>query len=65
VFVPKQNSTVEDDGYVMFFLYNTTSNVSEFIILDAQNIAQQPLARIEMPRRVPHGLHGSWINGKW
>jgi len=40
VFVPKQNSIAEDDGYVMFFLYNTTSNVSEFIILDAQNIAQ-------------------------
>lgn len=65
VFVPRKNATIEDDGYVMFFLYNMLSNSSELIILDAQNISKQPIARVKMPRRVPHGFHGSWINGEW
>lgn len=65
VFVPRKNATSEDDGYVMLFLYNIPSNSSEFIILDAQNISQPPLARIKMPQRVPQGLHGSWIDGTW
>ncbi len=61
VFVPRQNATSEDDGYVVLFHYHILSNSSEFIILDAQNISQPPLARVKIPRRVPHGLHGSWI----
>ncbi|MFJ1267739.1 carotenoid oxygenase family protein [Legionella lytica] len=34
---------------------------SECAILDARQITQEPLARIKMPRRIPHGLHGSWL----
>lgn len=65
VFVGRENGTSEDDGYVMLFLYNIPSNSSEFIILDAQQLSKQPLARVKMPTRVPHGLHGSWMSGRW
>ncbi len=65
VFVPKAKYTSEDDGYAMLFVYNKIENNSEFVILDAQNIKDEPLARIIMPRRIPHGLHGSWMNGAW
>ncbi len=65
VFVPKENAIDEDEGYVVFYAYYKVSNSSELVILDAQNLNKTPLARIKMPRRIPHGLHGSWMNGAW
>jgi carotenoid cleavage dioxygenase-like enzyme len=62
VFVPKATGTSEDDGYLMLFVYNKNDNNSELVILDAHSMKDKPLARIKMPRRVPHGLHGSWMS---
>lgn len=61
VFAPKNNSKSEDDGYIMQFIYNKITKKSEFVILDAKNIEREPIARVLLPRRVPHGLHGSWL----
>ena len=65
VFVPKANSTSEDDGYLILFVYNKIENSGECVLLDAKNMRDEPLARIKMPRRVPSGLHGSWMSGPW
>jgi len=61
VFAPRANARDEKDGYVMLFVYQTQTNTSEFVILDGNHIDHEPIARIHMPRRVPHGLHGSWL----
>lgn len=61
VFAPCKQASSEDDGYVMLFVYDKQTNNSDFIILDARDISAAPLATIKMPRRVPHGLHGSWM----
>lgn len=61
VFASSINSKDEDDGYLMLYVYNRENNQSEFVILDAKNFIAEPLAIIELPRRVPHGLHGSWL----
>lgn len=63
VFVPKPKANAEDDGYVMVYVYHRILMQSELIVLDAQNIAAKPLAKVHLPRRVPHGLHGSWFPG--
>lgn len=66
VFAPTANkNATEDDGYLLLFVYDSTTNESECVVLDAKNIAATPLARIQMPRRIPHGLHGSWMPGEW
>ena len=65
VFTPSKTSQSEDDGYLMLFAYDSTTNQSEFVILDAMNFGAAPLARIKMPRRIPSGLHGSWMPGEW
>ena len=62
VFAPKENAQQEDEGYVMLFVYYKNNNKSDFVILDAQNFTGKPLAKIKLSRRVPHGLHGSWIS---
>ncbi|WP_421861421.1 carotenoid oxygenase family protein [Parvibaculum sp.] len=34
--------------------------MSDFVVLDATDISQGPLARVELPTRVPFGFHGNW-----
>ena len=62
VFIPKLDQTSEDSGYVVGFVYDQEVDKSEFIIIDAENFSEEPLARIQLPSRVPFGFHGSWIN---
>ena len=61
VFVPRIDSTDEDDGYVICFVYDRISGTSECQILDAQNWHADPVARIKIPQRVPHGFHAAWV----
>jgi carotenoid cleavage dioxygenase-like enzyme len=61
VFVAKENGVKEDDGYLMYYVYDMDQNKSEFVIRDAANIEADPLARVMLPVRVPYGFHGSWI----
>ena len=64
VFVSREGCLAEDDGYLIFFLYDRKVIESFFIVLDAKNISQAPIAVIKMPRRIPYGLHGSWVSDK-
>lgn len=51
-----------DEGYVMTFSYDQSSNKSELVIADASHFSAPPIARIKLPTRVPFGFHGSWID---
>ncbi len=61
VFVPRAGSTSEGDGYLLTYVYDKPSGSSEFVVLDAADVAREPLARVPLPQRVPFGFHGSWI----
>lgn len=61
VFVPAADGTSEDDGYLLSYVYDPAEDKSELVILDASNIANDPVARVHLPARVPAGFHGSWI----
>ena len=62
IFVPEIDSTAEDHGYLMLFVYHEEAGTSDFVLLDAQKPkAEKPMAIIKLGRRVPNGLHGSWI----
>ncbi len=60
VFV-RRSDAAEDDGYVLSFVYDRSRDTSDLVILDASDIAAALLAVVHLPRRVPHGFHGSWI----
>ena len=51
----------EDEGYVMSYVYDRSRDSSDLVILDAADITAAPLAVVHLPRRVPHGFHGSFI----
>jgi carotenoid cleavage dioxygenase-like enzyme len=55
------NSSEEDAGWLMTFVYDAASNRSDLVILDAQSFTAKPVATIHLPRRVPFGFHGNWI----
>ncbi len=61
VFVPDPGRSGEDEGYLALFRYDPARDRSDFLLLDARDIAADPVAVVELPRRVPQGLHGSWI----
>ncbi|WP_205948506.1 carotenoid oxygenase family protein [Pueribacillus theae] len=63
-FAPRINAKSEDDGYVITYIYDKEKDLSELIIIDAQNFELGPIARVAIPQRVPMGFHATWVNGK-
>ncbi|MEQ9146462.1 MAG: carotenoid oxygenase family protein [Parvibaculaceae bacterium] len=62
IFVERHEGADEGDGYIVTLVYNTERNLSDFIVLDAQDISRGPVGRAELPTRVPYGFHGNWAN---
>ena len=48
-------------GYVITFVHDAATEVSECVIIDAQDFEAPPVARIIIPRRVPFGFHSAWV----
>ena len=42
-------------------VHRAAEDRSDLLILDAQDIAGEPEAVLELPVRVPAGFHGSWV----
>jgi carotenoid cleavage dioxygenase-like enzyme len=61
VFVPAHEGAAEDDGYVMTYVYDKATDSSSYVVLNAGDIAGPLVAEVPLPRRVPHGFHGSWV----
>ncbi|WP_071191701.1 carotenoid oxygenase family protein [Trichormus sp. NMC-1] len=62
VFAPSLNATTEDDGWLITFVYDQNSETSELVVINAQDITSEPVARVIIPQRVPYGFHGAWIS---
>ncbi len=60
-FAAAHDGAAEDDGYVMTYIHDKTTGTSSFVILAGQDIAGPPVAVVQLPQRVPHGFHGSWV----
>jgi carotenoid cleavage dioxygenase-like enzyme len=60
VFVPAAGATAEDDGYLMTYVYDASSDTSRLIVMDAATMDDSPIATVELPR-IPFGFHGSWV----
>ncbi|MFT7651178.1 MAG: carotenoid cleavage dioxygenase-like enzyme [Limisphaerales bacterium] len=60
VFVAADNAKSEDDGYLMTYVYDANTDESQFVIMDAASMDNEPVAAIDLPR-VPGGFHGNWI----
>ncbi len=61
VFVPASADADEDDGWVMAYVYDASTDRSDVVILHAQDFAGDPVATNHLPGRVPFGFHGNWV----
>jgi all-trans-8'-apo-beta-carotenal 15,15'-oxygenase len=60
IFVPRANSQQEDDGWIIFVVYNAENHRSEIVILDGQNLEKGRIAKLHLKHHIPYGLHGSF-----
>ncbi len=62
-FVPADARAAEGKGWLLGYLWNPEDDTSELLVLDALAPAAPPLARVQLPQRVPFGTHGCWVPG--
>ena len=65
-FAPSDAQAGEDDGYVVSFVTDMREGRSEIQVFDARgrSLGDGPVARVLMPRRVPHGFHATWVSSR-
>ncbi|MBC1219399.1 carotenoid oxygenase family protein [Nostoc sp. UCD121] len=61
VFAPRPGAIAEDDGWLVTFVHDENSNTSELVVVNAQDVTAEPVARVIIPQRVPYGFHGAWV----
>ncbi|WP_370329372.1 carotenoid oxygenase family protein [Mycolicibacterium hippocampi] len=59
VFAPSSEHAAEDDGVLMGYVYDRSTDRSELVILDAHTLCD--VAVVKLPHRVPAGFHGNWV----
>ncbi|MBB5918294.1 carotenoid cleavage dioxygenase [Nocardia transvalensis] len=59
VFVPAAGASAEDDGWLLTIATPGDGSASRLLVLDATDL--HDVAAVRLPRRVPRGFHGSWI----
>jgi carotenoid cleavage dioxygenase len=60
VFVPRRPGAPEGDGFLLVPVNRLTENRNDLVVLDAQHVAEGPLATLSLPVKVK-SFHGSWI----
>ncbi|XP_057737840.1 carotenoid 9,10(9',10')-cleavage dioxygenase-like [Arachis stenosperma] len=65
-FVPKEKGGIEmkeeeDDGWIIAFVHNEDTNLSQVHIIDGKKLSGEAVAKITLPCRVPYGFHGAFM----
>jgi carotenoid cleavage dioxygenase len=61
IFAPDPEGSAEDDGWVLTMSTDRLTERSELVVLDARDVGAGPIARVQVPRRVPLGFHANWF----
>ncbi|MFZ9481986.1 MAG: carotenoid oxygenase family protein [Ilumatobacteraceae bacterium] len=64
VFVSRPDATAEDDGWLVTLVHDVPRETAELVVIDAQDLAAGPVARVLLPQRVPYGFHGNWVSDR-
>lgn len=70
-FIPRQDGVDEDDGWLLSYVFDERQlqedgecrpdAKSELWVIDAKSMAKV-VAKVQLPQRVPYGLHGNWFS---
>jgi carotenoid cleavage dioxygenase-like enzyme len=60
-FVPRSARAAEGDGYLIGTAQRLFESRTDLLILDAQRLAEGPIATVRMPFRIFNQIHGCWV----
>ena len=63
VFVAATADSAEGQGWLVGLVIDANAETTDLMILDAEDIAAEPVACVHLPHRIPPGFHGNWIEG--
>lgn len=61
VFAPNPDGADEGDGWLLNAVYDAATDRTDVCVLDAQDIAAGPIARVHLSHRMPFGFHANWF----
>ncbi len=62
VFVPRRAGALEGDGYLVGLANRLLEGRTDLLVLDAQHLAEGPVATVRLPFRLGMGIHGWWVS---
>ena len=54
----------KDDGYLIGMVNRYTDMRSELLVLDANHLADGPIATVRLPFKLRNAIHGTWVPGE-
>lgn len=61
MFLPRQNSKKEDDGFVISIVHNAKELKSELVVWDSPTFGNGPIGIINLGDLMPWCVHGCWV----
>lgn len=61
VFIPRQNATSEDDGWLATIVTDHKIKKSALYVYDAKSMDPKPIAIVRAPVRLPSGFHATFV----
>ena len=62
IFIPaRESGGSEDEGYLASYVYDKNAQTSAFCLFDDTKVSAGPIAKVQLPVRVPVGFHGLWV----
>lgn len=61
VFVPAHPDAAEDEGWLIGLVVDKNQDITDLVILNAQDFTGPAQAIIHLPHRIPPGFHGNWV----
>ncbi len=61
VFVPRSSAAGESEGWFLLLVHSAATGTSALHILNADDLAGEAQAVVQLPQRVPAGFHGNWV----
>ncbi|ADI10529.1 carotenoid oxygenase [Streptomyces bingchenggensis BCW-1] len=58
------DDTAGGPGWLMTYVHDAATDRSDLVILDADDLAADPVATVHLPARVPFGFHGNWLDDR-
>jgi carotenoid cleavage dioxygenase len=62
IFIPRHAESPEGDGFVIAPVFRIEGQGNGYMVFDAMNISQGPLATIHVPFHFRPGFHGNWVS---